>query len=80
MAIAMARNVMDGKALKKTRPRRTVDYGAMIGRWILVRIYILIILLLLSTFGNVLEPKVATESEICAVHSPCASICCGRML
>ena len=35
-AMAMARHLMDGKALKKTRPRRTVDYGGMMGRWILV--------------------------------------------
>ena len=34
---AAARQMIDGKALKKTRPRRTVDYGGAMGRWILVR-------------------------------------------
>jgi polyadenylation factor subunit 2 len=37
-AIAVAKTLMDGKALKKTRPRRTVDYGGSMGRWILVRL------------------------------------------
>ena len=35
-AIAVAKSLLDGKALKKTRPRRTVDYGGAMGRWILV--------------------------------------------
>lgn len=37
IAQAAARQLLDGKALKKTRPRRTVDYGGSMGRWILVR-------------------------------------------
>lgn len=37
MEAAVARNLLDGKALKKTRPRRTVDYTGGMGRWILVR-------------------------------------------
>lgn len=36
IARAAARELVDGKALKKTRPRRTVDYGGSMGRWILV--------------------------------------------
>lgn len=36
IAMAAARQLIDGKALKKTRPRRTVDYGGSMGRWILV--------------------------------------------
>lgn len=36
-ALAAARQLLDGKALKKVRPRRTVDYGGGMGRWILVR-------------------------------------------
>jgi len=35
--IAMARQAMDGKPVKKVRPRRTVDYGGSIGRWALMR-------------------------------------------
>lgn len=38
IALAAARQLLDGKALKKTRPRRTVDYTGAMGRWILVRI------------------------------------------
>jgi polyadenylation factor subunit 2 len=39
MEMAAARQVQDGKALKKIRPRRTVDYGGNMGRWILVRLF-----------------------------------------
>jgi len=35
--MAMARQLMDGKAVKKVRPRRTVDYGGPMGRWALSR-------------------------------------------
>ena len=35
--MAAQRQLMDGKALKKTRPRRTVDYAGGMGRWALVR-------------------------------------------
>lgn len=34
--MANARQVMDGKLIKKTRPRRTVDYNGGMGRWALV--------------------------------------------
>jgi polyadenylation factor subunit 2 len=34
--MATARQLQDGKALKKIRPRRTVDYGGSMGRWITV--------------------------------------------
>lgn len=37
--LANARQVMDGKVIKKTRPRRTVDYNGGMGRWALVSIY-----------------------------------------
>lgn len=33
----MARQLMDGKTVKKVRPRRTVDYGGPMGRWALLR-------------------------------------------
>ena len=32
----MARQLADGKPVKKVRPRRTVDYGGAMGRWALV--------------------------------------------
>lgn len=38
LEMAAARQMMDGKAMKKTRPRRTVDYGGPMGRWALVRL------------------------------------------
>ncbi|KAI0035021.1 WD40-repeat-containing domain protein [Vararia minispora EC-137] len=34
---AVARQVVDGKVLKKTRPRRTVDHSGAMGRWNLMR-------------------------------------------
>lgn len=34
---ANARQFADGKPVKKTRPRRTVDYNGGLGRWTLVR-------------------------------------------
>lgn len=37
MEMAMARQAMDGKPPKKIRPRRTVDYGGSMGRYILLR-------------------------------------------
>ena|ERR1700722_5271631 len=39
--MANARQSVDGKTVKKTRPRRTVDYNGSIGRWILVRLSML---------------------------------------
>lgn len=35
-ALANARLMIDGKLIKKTRPRRTVDYNGGMGRWALV--------------------------------------------
>ncbi|KAH8114157.1 hypothetical protein DFH11DRAFT_1596188, partial [Phellopilus nigrolimitatus] len=37
IAMAAAWQLLDGKALKKTRPRRTVDYGGSMGLWMLNR-------------------------------------------
>ncbi|KAI6125282.1 hypothetical protein EV401DRAFT_1938833 [Pisolithus croceorrhizus] len=34
--MATARQLADGKVVKKTRPRRTVDYNDGLGRWALV--------------------------------------------
>jgi len=34
--MANARQMLDGKIIKKTRPRRTVDYNGSMGRWALV--------------------------------------------
>ena len=34
--MAAARQLADGKAVKKTRPRRTVDFNGGMGRWALV--------------------------------------------
>lgn len=34
--LAAARQLADGKAVKKTRPRRTVDFNGGMGRWALV--------------------------------------------
>jgi polyadenylation factor subunit 2 len=36
MEMAAARHFLDGKTIKKTRPRRTVDYNGGLGRWALV--------------------------------------------
>jgi polyadenylation factor subunit 2 len=36
LEMAAARQMMDGKIVKKTRPRRTVDYNGGLGRWALV--------------------------------------------
>ena len=36
LEMAAARQLIDGKAFKKVRPRRTVDYFAGVGRWTLV--------------------------------------------
>lgn len=40
LELAVQRQLLDGKALKKTRPRRTVDYAGAMGRWALVCPYI----------------------------------------
>lgn len=37
--MAIARQLMDGKTVKKVRPRRTVDYGGGMGRWAMVSSY-----------------------------------------
>lgn len=36
LEMAAARQMMDGKIVKKTRPRRTVDFNGSLGRWALV--------------------------------------------
>jgi polyadenylation factor subunit 2 len=36
LELAVQRQLLDGKALKKTRPRQTVDYAGGMGRWALV--------------------------------------------
>jgi polyadenylation factor subunit 2 len=41
MELAVARQMVDGKVLKKTRPRRTVDHSGGMGRWNLVRGWLL---------------------------------------
>ena len=38
--LANARQMIDGKLIKKTRPRRTVDYNGGMGRWLLVGCHI----------------------------------------
>lgn len=40
LEMAAARQILDGKIVKKTRPRRTVDYNGGLGRWALVSISI----------------------------------------
>ena len=40
LELAVQRQLLDGKALKKTRPRRTVDYAGAMGRWALVCPYL----------------------------------------
>ncbi|KAG5653956.1 hypothetical protein H0H81_009073 [Sphagnurus paluster] len=37
LEMANARQMLDGKLIKKTRPRRTVDYNGGMGRWALLR-------------------------------------------
>ncbi|KAG6833215.1 hypothetical protein H0H87_010278 [Tephrocybe sp. NHM501043] len=37
LELASARQMLDGKMIKKTRPRRTVDYNGGMGRWALLR-------------------------------------------
>jgi polyadenylation factor subunit 2 len=36
LEMAAARQLIDGKAFKKVRPRRTIDYFSGVGRWTLV--------------------------------------------
>ena len=36
LELAVQRQLLDGKALKKTRPRWTVDYAGGMGHWALV--------------------------------------------
>ena len=52
LELAVQRQLLDGKALKKTRPRRTVDYAGGMGRWALV---CCIFLLLLLTLGSIVS-------------------------
>lgn len=39
LEMAAARQMMDGKVVKKTRPRRTVDYTSGLGRWANVSLF-----------------------------------------
>jgi len=48
--MAQARQLIDGKAIKKVRPRRTIDYFAGMGRWALVCCSVQFRVLLLTRF------------------------------
>jgi len=53
--MAAARQLADGKTVKKTRPRRTVDYNGGMGRWTLVsqRNCFFLFLLIVHSFGSI---------------------------
>ena len=40
LEMAAARQLIDGKAFKKVRPRRTIDYFSGVGRWTLVSFFV----------------------------------------
>jgi hypothetical protein len=71
--MATARQLMDGKALKRIRPRRTVDYGGSMGRWELVRDESQ----RPRTGIDDLHPasKTSSEPDVCALHATCHSLC-----
>ena len=69
----MARQLMDGKTVKKVRPRRTVDYGGPLGRWALVRLPFVCRLIYRSTFC-VIATEVAAQLNIRTVFEACTSV------
>lgn len=86
--MAMARQAMDGKVVKKVRPRRTVDYGGPMGRWALVSRYSLMHMISAETafswsfrFSAVTED--ASEWVVCTIPQASPSVyhrCRTRML
>ena len=61
-----ARQMLDGKLVKKTRPRRTVDYNGGMGRWALVRL--VIVDLQLANFQSAMaDAKTTAQPDVCTL-------------
>lgn len=69
--MAVARQLADGKAVKKTRPRRTVDYNGGMGRWNLVST-IESNLLFISKY--ILASETPFQSDLCTLYKTCTSL------
>ena len=69
LEMAAARQMMDGKALKKTRPRRTVDYAGGMGRWNLVSTEFMCLYFSMALIASISRPVAQdpTEPEICPI-------------
>ena len=69
LEMAAARQMMDGKALKKTRPRRTVDYAGGMGRWNLVSTEFMCLYFSMALITSISRPVAQdpTEPEICPI-------------
>ena len=76
--IAMARQAMEGKVVRKVRPRRTVDYGGPMGRWTLVSVRLCpsdcsaYPVCYLAVAEDATKPKIHTLSSACtAIYHQC---------
>lgn len=70
--LANARQMIDGKLIKKTRPRRTVDYNGGMGRWLLVCCYVN--RLKSEEFECNTDAKTQTKSTLCPSHETRSSL------
>lgn len=66
MEAAAAKQLIDGKMLKKTRPRRTVDYNSGLGRWDLVSTITFTIQQCMLTLRVVAQ--IEAKPIICTIH------------
>lgn len=66
LEMAAARQMMDGKVVKKTRPRRTVDFNGSLGRWTLVS-FVKLYIFGTEIYG--LAAKIKTQLDVCPLHA-----------
>ena len=62
-----SRQMLDGKLIKKTRPRRTVDYNGGMGRWALVRLVIVDLQPLANFQSAMAGAKTTAEPVVCTL-------------
>lgn len=72
LEMAAARQSMDGRPIKKTRPRRTVDFNGSMGRWHLVS-KCLIKRWILELIHHIVT-ETSSYCGICAISKTCSSV------
>ena len=73
LEMAAARQLIDGKAFKKVRPRRTIDYFAGVGRWTLASFFVTLRLVSRGLTRFVVTQDIA-RSTASALYEACGAV------